>query len=52
MKIGPNQRRDLSATTSTNRKDFGVGAETLAAMIGEEIKIQLDVELTQKGPGQ
>jgi len=52
MKIGPNQRRDLSATTSTNRKDFGVGAKAPAAMISEEIKIDLDVELTQKAAGQ
>jgi polyisoprenoid-binding protein YceI len=48
VKMGPNQRRGLSATTSVNRKDFGVGAKTPAAMIGEEIKIDLDVELTQK----
>jgi polyisoprenoid-binding protein YceI len=46
--MGPNQRRGLSATTSVNRKDFGVGVKTPAAMIGEEIKIDLDVELTQK----
>ena len=49
VKMGPNQRRGLSATTSVNRKDFGVGAKTPAAMVGEEIKIDLDVELTQKG---
>ncbi|MFL6436195.1 MAG: YceI family protein [Terriglobales bacterium] len=48
VKMGPNQRRGLSATTSVNRKDFGVGVMTPAAMIGEEIKIDLDVELTQK----
>jgi polyisoprenoid-binding protein YceI len=48
VKMGPNQRRGLSATTSVNRKDFGVGVKTPAAMIGEEIKIDLDVELTQK----
>jgi polyisoprenoid-binding protein YceI len=48
IKMGPNQRRGLSATTSINRKDFGVGAKTPAAMVGEEIKIQIDAELTQK----
>jgi len=52
MKMGPNQRRGLSATTSVNRKDFGVGAKAPAAMISEEIKIDLDVELTQKAAGQ
>ena len=44
---GRNKRRGLSASTSINRKDFGVGAKTPAAMIGEDIKIDLDVELTQ-----
>ena len=48
IKMGPNQRRGLSATTSINRKDFGVGAKTPSAMVGEEIKIQIDAELTQK----
>ena len=48
IKMGPNQRRGLSATTSVNRKDFGVGAKAPAAMVGEEIKIQIDAELTQK----
>lgn len=48
IKMGANQRRGLSATTSINRKDFGVGAKTPAAVVGEEIKIQIDTELTQK----
>lgn len=48
IKMGPNQRRGLSATTSVNRKDFGVGAKTPAAVVGEEIKIEIDAELTQK----
>ncbi|HEU5231265.1 MAG TPA: YceI family protein [Terriglobales bacterium] len=48
IKMGPNQRRGLSASTSINRKDFGVGAKTPSAMVGEEIKIQIDAELTQK----
>ena len=47
-KMGPMQRRGLSATTSINRKDFGVGSKAPAAMVGEEIKIQIDSELTQK----
>lgn len=44
-----NKRRGLSATTSVNRKDFGVGAKAPAVMIGEDIKIDIDAELTQKG---
>ena len=50
IKMGPNMRRGLSATTSINRKDFGVGSKASAAMVGEEIKIDLDVEMTQPGP--
>ena len=46
-----NKRRGLSATTSVNRKDFGVGAKAPAVMIGEDIKIDIDAELTQKGAG-
>lgn len=44
----PVQHRGLSAETSVNRKDFGVGAKVPAAVVGEDIKIQLDVEMTQK----
>jgi len=44
-----NKRRGLSATTSINRKDFGVGAKAPAVMVGEDIKIDIDAELTQKG---
>jgi polyisoprenoid-binding protein YceI len=47
IKRGQESRRGLSATTTVNRKDFGVG-KAPAAMIGEQIKIDLDVELTQK----
>jgi polyisoprenoid-binding protein YceI len=49
VKMGPGMRRGLSATTSVNRKDFGVGEKTPGAMVGEEININLDVEMTQKG---
>ena len=50
IKMGPNMRRGLSATTTINRKDFGVGSKATAAMVGEDIKIDLDVEMTQPGP--
>jgi len=43
------KRRGLSATTTINRKDFGIGAKTPAMVIGEEIRIDIDAELTQKG---
>jgi polyisoprenoid-binding protein YceI len=47
-KMGPNMRRGLAASTSVSRKDFGVGANVPSAMVGEQIKIDLDVEVTQK----
>ncbi len=47
-KMGPSLRRGLSASTSVNRKDFGVGADVPSAVVGEQIKIDLDVEVTQK----
>ena len=48
---GGGKRRGLSATTSVNRKDFGVGAKAPAVMVGEDIKIDIDAELTQKAAG-
>jgi len=51
IKQGQNQRRGLEATTTINRKDFGVG-KAPAAMISEDIKIEIDAELTQKSAGQ
>jgi polyisoprenoid-binding protein YceI len=46
------QKRGLSATTTVNRKDFGIGSKASAAMVGDEIKIELDVELGQKPAAQ
>lgn len=41
-------RRGTSATTKINRKDFGIGASTPGVVVGEEISIQLDIELVKK----
>jgi polyisoprenoid-binding protein YceI len=45
-------RRGFSATTSINRKEFGLAynnfLKTGEAMIGDTVKIQLDVELVKK----
>jgi polyisoprenoid-binding protein YceI len=41
--------RGASATTTIKRSDFGVGEE--GGMVGEEIGIQLDVEMVNKAPG-
>jgi len=49
IKQGQNQRRGLSATTQINRKDFGIASGTPSAMIGEDIKIEIDAEFVQRG---
>jgi len=49
LERGPMKRRGLSASTTVNRKDFGIGAKTPAMVVGEDIKIEIDAELTQKG---
>ena len=47
-----NQRRGFSATTQINRKDFGLTWNNLLksgeAVVGDNVKIQLDVEITKK----
>jgi polyisoprenoid-binding protein YceI len=50
IKMGPNMRRGLAATTTVNRKDFGIGSKPSSASVGEQIKIDIDAELTQPGP--
>jgi polyisoprenoid-binding protein YceI len=43
--MGKGQRMGASATTKVNRQDFGV--TTMPGMIGDDITITIDVELTQ-----
>ena len=47
-----NARRGLSATTAINRKDFGLTYNNLLktgeAAVGDNVKIQLDVEIVKK----
>jgi polyisoprenoid-binding protein YceI len=42
-----NQRRGASATTTINRRDFGI-VKYPAAAIGDDVKITLDIEFTKK----
>jgi polyisoprenoid-binding protein YceI len=42
-----NQRRGASATTTINRRDFGITTYPAAA-IGDEVKITLDIEFIKK----
>jgi polyisoprenoid-binding protein YceI len=41
-----NQRMGASATTKINRMDFGVSA--LPGVVGDDISITLDIEMTKK----
>ncbi len=47
-----NSRRGFSATTTVNRKDFGLVwnnmLKTGEAVVGDNVKIQIDVEMTKK----
>jgi polyisoprenoid-binding protein YceI len=47
-----NVRRGFSATTTINRKEFGVvwgnTLKTGEAVVGDTVKIQIDVELVKK----
>jgi polyisoprenoid-binding protein YceI len=42
------QRMGVNASTKISRKDFGVGANYGAAMIGDEISITIDAEMSHK----
>jgi polyisoprenoid-binding protein YceI len=42
------QRRGISASTKINRKDFGITAD--AGMIGDDITIQIDSEMSAPAP--
>jgi polyisoprenoid-binding protein YceI len=44
-----NQHRGVSATTTINRSDYGMTFDS--PMVGDQIAIQLDVELVDKEPG-
>jgi polyisoprenoid-binding protein YceI len=44
-----NQHRGVSATTTLNRSDYGMNYD--AGVVGDQIPIQLDVELVDKAPG-
>jgi polyisoprenoid-binding protein YceI len=43
--MGPGQRTGAAATTKINRQDFGM--TNMSSMVGDEVNIQIDVELVQ-----
>ena len=44
-----NQHRGVSATTTINRADYGMNFAD--GLIGDQVAIQLDVEMVDKAPG-
>jgi polyisoprenoid-binding protein YceI len=44
-----NSHRGASATTTVSRADYGMN--TMPGMIGDQVAIQLDVEMVDKAPG-
>ena len=44
-----NSHRGASATTTVSRADYGMN--TMSGMIGDQVAIQLDVEMVDKAPG-
>jgi polyisoprenoid-binding protein YceI len=52
LKQGPTLRAGASATTTVNRKDFGLSYNRMiesAPVVSDEVKITIDVEATRKG---
>jgi polyisoprenoid-binding protein YceI len=50
------ERRGATATTTLNRKDFGLNwnksLETGGVLVGDQVTITLDMELAKKGPAE
>jgi polyisoprenoid-binding protein YceI len=42
----------FSATTTIDRNDFGIGAKTPSSIIGNEIKLEIDVDAVLQPPSQ
>jgi polyisoprenoid-binding protein YceI len=52
LKMGPSLRVGASATTTINRRDFGLQYNKMieaAPIVGDAVQIQIDVEATRKG---
>jgi polyisoprenoid-binding protein YceI len=46
--MGNKQHEGYSATTTLNRKDFGVGAKTPNGMVSEEVKLTIDLDVAKQ----
>lgn len=56
VKMGPNLKSGASASTTVNRKDFGLvwnrALESGGVVVGDEVKITLEIEMGRKGAAQ
>ena len=54
VKMGPNIKSGASATTTVNRKDFGLAWNKVLKnggwLVGDEVKITLEIEMGRKAP--
>lgn len=46
--MGNKQHEGYSATTTVNRKDFGVGAKTPDGMVSDEVKLTIDLDVAKQ----
>jgi len=46
--MGKKQHLGFSATTTVNREDFGIGAGMPAAMLGDDVKITIDLDFVKQ----
>lgn len=46
--MGNKQHEGYSATTTLNRKDFGIGAKTPDGMVSEEVKLSIDLDVAKQ----
>jgi len=46
--MGNKQHEGYSATTTLNRKDFGVGAKTPDGMVSDQVKLSIDLDVAKQ----
>ena len=46
--MGGKQHSGYSATTTLSRSAFGIGAKMPAAMVGDEIKLSIDLDVVKQ----
>jgi polyisoprenoid-binding protein YceI len=46
--MGHKMHLGFSATTTVNREDFGVGAGMATAMLGDDVKLTIDLDFVKQ----